>query len=661
MKKLITVDSLIVAFASAIGYGLGYAIPEKLGFHPLIGLLICFTVGSIPGALAGKIVFSKYVQQKKSRRILSFVGILGIFVLAYLIGLTLFQYNLFEELFVELGAEIIFPILGFVGSIAVRWYRKKKIMKKYGDGSGGYQFEDLSKKRKQDCFGENREIIGEYSSENAVKTENGVFVGKADKKVRSWLGIPYAKAPVGDLRWKAPQEPDPSDRVFEALHFGASALQATSETGPLAAQKQSENCLFLNIWAAKGKKPAAGKEVILYIHGGDYSYGGSADPINSGSAFVEKYPEVVFVSFNYRLGLFGCVDFSNIPGGDAYPDAVSLTFLDQIAALKWVRRNIAAFGGDPDKITLMGDTAGAASITLLSVCKEANTLFKKAILLSDSPEIATTDNSSALALAGLLKEEFSAESMSDLLRIPEEDLKEFSIRNYCDLSAPVCDGRLIPKDIYQAARNGEAGNIEFMIGISENETGCYTSLVGEDTLASLIDLYSENFLNRHGEEKAAEIGRILSEKEAELGAFQAKAWLINILFYSVAMLRFADCLQKSGNKVYCFHWKVKQLIEKLGSGSISLLSTLLSNSDAGAHLGTLVNSNVELIMQTLLMKFVKGEEVSLFDNELNGVNAVAWDSYPGILSVSDEKLFCSENLEGPDAEMIRKLFDIVSS
>ena len=659
MKKLISIDGCFVALASAIGYGLGYAIPEKLGCGSLISMLICMTLGSVPGAAAAKIVFSKYIQEKKSRRIIAFAVIVAVFSLAYLIGLC-FHYNLFEELFFDLGWEIIFPIVGFVVYLVVSWLRVKRIRSKYGDGSEGFQLNEKEKASILQLNGENREITGEYDMGNAAKTENGIFVCEADKKVRSWRGIPYAKAPVGDLRWKAPEAPEKSDRVFEAKKFGPSALQAMNERNALQFHMQSEDCLYLNIWAAVEKKPSSGKEVILYIHGGDFTYGGSADPIWDGYHFAEKHPETVIVSFNYRLGLMGFVDFSAVSGGEKYPDAANLGLLDQIAALKWVKNNIAAFGGDPKKITLMGDSAGATSIALLSLCKESNSLFSKAVILSGNTErLILHDRNVSMNLADALKQEFSAANMDDLIMIPESALKEFTQKHYEDLSSPLADGNLFPADLYQAALSGQAGNIEFVIGFSDSEFSSYRAIVGDEAAAALADSYISDFMNKVGTDKADALRRILEAKEAELGKNEARIWLINRLYNIVGMIPFVECLSKAGNSVHCFYWNTSMLVEKLGSGSVHMAAAILSNVRAGETLGYVVNKNVELILQALLMKFVQGKEVELSNNELKGVSKVTWSEYPYALSITDDAIVCTEEYEGKDTKAIQELSRIV--
>lgn len=200
-------------------------------------------------------------------------------------------------------------------------------------------------------------------------------------------GIPYVgKQPVGSLRWKAPVDVVPCDSVYEAYYNAKSACQPEAEVSSL--YYQDENCLYLNVW-----KPARKSEektmvsthrqpVIVWIHGGAYEYGGTVDPLYDFHNFVEENPDVIIVSVAYRLGVLGFLHLSHLPDGKDFPDAQNLGLMDQLMALKWVHENIAAFGGDPDNVTIMGESAGGGSVTNLSLVKGSHQYFNKVIALS---------------------------------------------------------------------------------------------------------------------------------------------------------------------------------------------------------------------------------------------------------------------------------------
>ncbi|MBQ6968745.1 MAG: carboxylesterase family protein, partial [Synergistaceae bacterium] len=214
-------------------------------------------------------------------------------------------------------------------------------------------------------YGENKPITdGNYDKSLAVKCVNGTFVGKNNDGVIAYKGIPFVgKQPVGELRWKAPVNVVPDDGVYEAYYIGKNPCQLENRSQVAALYVQGEDCLYLNVWRADDggtKKP-----VMVWIHGGAFEYGGTAEPREDGGNFVRENPDVIFVSIAYRLGAFGFLHLSHLPDGNDYPDAQNLGIMDQMMALKWIHENVANFGGDPDNVTIWGESAGGDSVTTL--------------------------------------------------------------------------------------------------------------------------------------------------------------------------------------------------------------------------------------------------------------------------------------------------------
>ena len=222
---MITEETVILYVICAIVYGLGYAIPDALGCHPLVSLLICMVAGYFVYMASERFLFSPFVQEKNGRKYYLFVVIILIYMIAAVLSQILMGYSLMEELGGEMIYMLLFAVLGFVVTLLRNFLAKKKIRNRYDESDDTYQFTEKEREYLNSLNAENKEITGKYKKEISVKTENGVFVGTVYKKLLYFCGIPYAKPPVGDLRWKAPVSPDPSEKVYEAAGFGDSPIQ----------------------------------------------------------------------------------------------------------------------------------------------------------------------------------------------------------------------------------------------------------------------------------------------------------------------------------------------------------------------------------------------------------------------------------------------------
>ena len=235
-----------------------------------------------------------------------------------------------------------------------------------------------------------------------VKTQSGLVKGvlNADKSVLSFKGIPFAAPPVGNLRWRAPQEPLPWDGVRQADRFGASAIQIKQGsrnpwTKEFMVQNEiSEDCLFLNIWTpgqSSGKKRA----VLVYIHGGGFVEGSGGVDVYDGEELSKK--GIVVVTINYRLGVLGFLAHPELSAESPHQVSGNYGILDQLAALQWIHRNIASFGGDPSRVTIAGQSAGASSINALILAPQAAGLFHGAITESGTKLMNASQNIPSLA------------------------------------------------------------------------------------------------------------------------------------------------------------------------------------------------------------------------------------------------------------------------
>lgn len=306
-----------------------------------------------------------------------------------------------------------------------------------------------------------------------VNTRTGVLEGTVGKRgVQAFLGVPYAEPPVGELRWRPPVSLASSDEVIECKELGYTAMQFEDEVEPASLWKQSEDCLSLNIWVKDMSK--ASQPVMVYIHGGAFFSGGSADPLYDGAALASSH-DVVVVSINYRLNVFGSLQLSALPGGEEYSEAGYLNLLDQIEALRWIQDNIALFGGDPTRVTVFGESAGSASAALLAVSPRAKGLFRRAICesgpiqLYKTPEMAAPYAVEFAEIMGCANvQELVAKSNDEIL----QGMRELCARHKFEVSlifSPVCDGSLVPSKPQRAWRDGAADDVDIMIGSTEDE------------------------------------------------------------------------------------------------------------------------------------------------------------------------------------------------
>lgn len=315
----------------------------------------------------------------------------------------------------------------------------------------------------------NQEIVGDYDKTLAIKCYNGTFVGKLDDDVASWKGIPFAKQPIGDLRWRKAQTVEASNKVFEAYNFGSTCLESIDDTERASQYHQGEDNLNLNIWTNiknKSKKP-----VLVYIHGGGWVAGGTVDPLYNGHNFAHYNPEVIFITITYRLGLMGIINFDELPDGKDFKYSKNNAIYDQIEALKWIKQNIATFGGDPENITISGESAGGGSVSLLCVLDEAKGLFKKAIAMSGGVNQCQRMEGSTTLAKKLLEAFPQCKTVADLQKLSLKDLYKFWAVDFglAYVDYPLMDGVTLPSDPLDEWKKGKSKDIIVLQGATTNE------------------------------------------------------------------------------------------------------------------------------------------------------------------------------------------------
>ena len=307
-----------------------------------------------------------------------------------------------------------------------------------------------------------------------VKTTLGKVRGKTinEGKVRAYLGLPYAAPPVGELRWKAPQPTTKWKGIRDATHYGAHCMQGHvfddmvfQDSGP------SEDCLYLNVYAPAGARAKSKLPVMFWIHGGGYSGGASSEPRHNGDFLPLK--GVVLVTINYRLGVFGFLVTDEL-AKEANGSAGNYGLMDMVAALRWVRNNIAAFGGDPGNVTIFGESAGSFAVSTLMAAPMAQGLFHKVIGESGAAfpsglnlggqtvaERAKTDGAWVASLG--------VKSLAELRALPAERILEATMKKGSIGFSPDIDGTFLTEPVPDTYAAGKQAHVPLLAGWNADE------------------------------------------------------------------------------------------------------------------------------------------------------------------------------------------------
>ena len=316
-----------------------------------------------------------------------------------------------------------------------------------------------------------------------VRVDGGEVSGswRENAYVRAYLGIPYAAPPLGDLRWKPPQPPLAWAGVKTAVAVGPQCVQRPTPRESLGYEvygspPQSEDCLTLNVWAPPAK-PGARRPVMVWIYGGSFDHGSSGYPVYDGARLARR--GVVVVSFNYRVGVLGFMAHPELTaeGGGA---SGNYGFRDQLAALEWVKRNVAGFGGDPANVTIFGQSAGAGSVYALMASPLSRGLFQRAIAeslgLFDLPSLALAEANGKKIEAAL-----GATSLAALRDLPAES---FNARGLA--AQPIVDGRFLAAPLTESFARGSEAPVPLLTGWNSDEGSKYPVFATPAAFAAVL-------------------------------------------------------------------------------------------------------------------------------------------------------------------------------
>jgi para-nitrobenzyl esterase len=308
-----------------------------------------------------------------------------------------------------------------------------------------------------------------------IKIDSGLVAGKIlPSGIRAYLGIPYAAPPVEELRWREPQPVKPWEGVFNADRVGPACIQNLARHDSLnyaGTPATSEDCLTVNVWTPPGTQAGAKLPVFVWVYGGGFVVGSNGRAFDGGEGLAKK--GLVYVSLNWRNGTLGFFSHPELTAESPHKASGNQGLLDQVAALQWVRRNIAQFGGDPDNVTISGHSAGSTSLGYLQVSPLAHGLIHKIVGMSGAPFFKGTpfdhlDLKTAEAVGVKIQEAAGAKSLADLRNVPADKIIALP-RVPGQKRYPVIDGYLItdtPDNLFAA---GKQNDVPVMIGGTRDE------------------------------------------------------------------------------------------------------------------------------------------------------------------------------------------------
>jgi para-nitrobenzyl esterase len=443
------------------------------------------------------------------------------------------------------------------------------------------------------------------SVEAIVRVQQGRLQGFTADGVHKFYGVPYAQPPVGRLRWQAPVAASPWNGVRMAQGFGPAAVQTVGAAFDLRTTEQSEDCLYLNVWS-RSLDAAQRQPVMVWIHGGGNLGGAGSEDAFDGTSLALK--GVTLVTFNYRLGAFGFI---------AHPDiGANFAVLDYVAALRWVRANISAFGGDPDNVTVFGESAGAVAVRTLLSCPSAAGLFHRAIIQSAGFEVPAFAKSwsyeRAQAAAELLFDRLGSRDIGVLRAVPTADLKLashelsgiFPVPGRVHTPAnlvwmPVLDGITVVADAFPAW----PAQLPVMLGCLENEARYFIKPAGTYTREVL-----RNMAQALCGPKADEVMALLDG--ARLAPYDALDKLYTTIIWTEPALETVRRFAALGRRFYYYHFN------RLSPGAIASRELVQHSAEIRYVFGTLTNDGyyddvdqrVSDLLQDAWISFARGGE-----------------------------------------------------
>jgi para-nitrobenzyl esterase len=461
-----------------------------------------------------------------------------------------------------------------------------------------------------------------------VKTTNGLVQGYMSGDLKIFKGIPFAAPPVGELRWKAPQPVKNWQGVLKCEKFSASPVQSDPKPFMMWTEEfitppgnLSEDCLYLNVWTPS----KTGKEklpVFVYIYGGGFSSGSAACAVYDGEDMAKN--GIVFVSINYRVGIFGFLAHPALTAESPNKASGNYGLLDQVAALTWIKNNIEAFGGDPGKVTIAGQSAGSMSVCSLVSSQLTKGLFRGAIAQSGGilSGFMLTGLADAEKAGTAVQQNLKATDIAAMRKMSAQDLLKVSGR-----FSPVLDGYVLPVNIFEAYKAGKFNNVNMMAGWVTGDG----ILMGQPKTDP--DTYAKTAKERYGE-NADQFLKVFPGKTAEEAS--SSSLLLNLMQFAAMPAYLWSGFNKGKSYIYEFsHVPVdKPNFPNYGAFHTSEVPFALHTLHMWKRPWRDIDNRVESVMSSYWVNFVK-------NGDPNGKGLPEWKVYEGktgnIMEIGDQQ------------------------
>lgn len=371
-----------------------------------------------------------------------------------------------------------------------------------------------------------------------------------NSEVRSYLGVPFAAAPIGDSRWREPQPVHPWAGVRKAATQPPACVQGSRAPGSVSIEAYgdrdvpvSEDCLYLNVWTPTDIPSGQKLPVMVWFHGGGFTSGTAAKPEFNGETLASK--GMIVVVPNYRLGIFGFFAHPDLTAESAHHASGNYGLLDQVAALQWVQRNIARFGGDPQKVMIIGQSAGSGAVNQHMASPISRGLFQRAVAMSGPVGLGDGKNLASAEAEGKHFGQMIAASLEDLRKIPADVLYSISVDMKARFS-PIVDGYFLPESAGRIWKQGAIAKVPYMTGWSSHE---FYEGVYDRTLAA----FRKQAADAVGEANVPELMRIYNVTD-DSSATAARVGLARDPMFGLNTWRAAQMASAAGLKTYMYYW-----------------------------------------------------------------------------------------------------------